>query len=998
MPVAKPEIVVNGVNVANGVLYLINWDKTRGLLEAAAKNQGGVKRTMDGPFKTHAGEMQVPPRRFVIEGQIIRQGGFLSKFEAEEQLARIFAGSPAKVRMGSLYLEATFGAPEVLEDEWTRTNEAVSYRVDGEAVPGTFFGEYGFAVGVDQGIPVVDDRVDNSSLKFYASNGRYEFNCPGTAATFAKVAVYHSASTNKTMYLRGKGGRRIPINMDADGNGRIDEAHGFILYPGKQVLWFEDEAGTPASGLTLINLNGTRFRFLGNQSNRYSQTVPLVHHRTGSASYVGTDGNIKTNGDGVSRFGLPFTIRRNLFNNSVFNGTSGWTVTNSATLAVAYPASLPAGYPPGVGDGIGNACKMTLTTYAGNLAVDITLNAGDTVTLSGWIYRPSSASGGVWKVAIANSAYSVESFVEFNEMDRWVYKSVTHTAATAGTYRLWFGSTGGAAAGNYILIAQPQWEKASAASAYQATNTSGVDVGKSTNGPGFIVEGGTFNAFRTDWNDPDVTVAVETVNGRTSTTVYKLDSSTNVTYEDFQTGKRYPVGATETWTLSWWAKGNAEPIYDWLTFDSGGVSTGRATYTWLSRPQINTSTYGFYSVRLTFPASTASCEFFRWFYDATDDTGWGTFALVQAENHVFPTTWVEPQTYRYADLVTLATGHNLLKQSERLSDSNTWLRYTGATVNANTGTSPDGTATGDNIIKGASTFVAVGQDVVVSKGGTYTFSVFLRAGSLTRAAIRVMNQTTGGVEVGVLQIADLVSGTSGWKRYVITTAGTINAGDTLRCYIYAGQTADSTAGDIYAFGAQLVEGVHPGDYCRTDDSPVLPSSNPALDPVWCQNGYLEFDYVWGAGSYPTNGKTFTFLGNGANLSPLGVWKYTADGRLFVERGFTVNGVANSTIGNRLFASPAAWLFDGRKVKWRMEWTNYLLDGVRMMTLRFYIGGTLWAEGNFAALYGSTAWVVPDVAKLISDGNTYGVFSNITWGYPSIPDNAVLDRYSMGLAS
>ncbi|MNY53747.1 hypothetical protein D3C86_1895310 [compost metagenome] len=53
-----------------------------------------------------------------------------------------------------------------------------------------------------------------------------------------------------------------------------------------------------------------------------------------------------------------------------------------------------------------------------------------------------------------------------------------------------------------------------------------------------------------------------------------------------------------------------------------------------------------------------------------------------------------------------------------------------------------------------------------------------------------------------------------------------------------------------------------------------------------------------------------------------------------------------------------------------------------MWLRLYVDGEMKYAADFAALVGAKAWVAPDASRLLSDGRTQAVISNLILGRPT----------------
>jgi hypothetical protein len=185
--------------------------------------------------------------------------------------------------------------------------------------------------------------------------------------------------------------------------------------------------------------------------------------------------------------------------------------------------------------------------------------------------------------------------------------------------------------------------------------------------------------------------------------------------------------------------------------------------------------------------------------------------------------------------------YNLLTFTEQF-DNAAWTK-TGTTVAANTTTAPDSTSTADTLAETAATSthdLLRADNVVITSGVTYTFSVYVKKGPGGSApdVIQLLffgasfpvgyanfNLSTGswGTTSGVTTIAPVNAG-SGWYRLAITATATgsssagngggisfTNNNDALgRRPSYAG----NTAADLYVWGAQLVQGTAAIDYQR----------------------------------------------------------------------------------------------------------------------------------------------------------------------------------------
>ena len=160
---------------------------------------------------------------------------------------------------------------------------------------------------------------------------------------------------------------------------------------------------------------------------------------------------------------------------------------------------------------------------------------------------------------------------------------------------------------------------------------------------------------------------------------------------------------------------------------------------------------------------------------------------------------------------------NLLTYSEQF-DNAAWTKV-GASVTANSVTSPDGTTNADTITENsANDFHIALQSPSLTSGSTYTLSVFLKAGTRNHGMVRV-----GGVGVAIK--VDLTNGSptviegsptaystvaigNGWYRCILTFVGVstnvpqFGPHDNGSGFTYQG----NGTGSVYAWGAQLEVG------------------------------------------------------------------------------------------------------------------------------------------------------------------------------------------------
>lgn len=181
-------------------------------------------------------------------------------------------------------------------------------------------------------------------------------------------------------------------------------------------------------------------------------------------------------------------------------------------------------------------------------------------------------------------------------------------------------------------------------------------------------------------------------------------------------------------------------------------------------------------------------------------------------------------------------------------------------------------------------------------------------------------------------------------------------------------------------------------YIETQATPVQAQAG-WLWPSWLtQNGYLEADICLGETANPNN-QTRIILGQqGAAATP------TMESGVIFRSSATGSGVnqINATktddIGSPVASySPASSLYDGAYHKYRVEWRNYLIAGVRTMDLRLYVDGAIVATVTRPS---STRWLTPSNLFAVHPGGAqaFQTMKNIAIGSPVLPANAVPEPY------
>lgn len=190
-------------------------------------------------------------------------------------------------------------------------------------------------------------------------------------------------------------------------------------------------------------------------------------------------------------------------------------------------------------------------------------------------------------------------------------------------------------------------------------------------------------------------------------------------------------------------------------------------------------------------------------------------------------------------IVRVTRTNYLLRSAE--FDNASWTK-TNATVSANATTSPENTATMDQILESAAAGAhTVTQAATVTSGAPQTFSISLKAGTLTRARIEmtgnvtansygVVNLSTGEFEdlgAGCTNFAIEPNGAGTWRCSVTTvsTGTAVTASLTLIDSANATSYTGSTSNYLYAWGAQLEENGDMTDYIATTTATVTATAS-----------------------------------------------------------------------------------------------------------------------------------------------------------------------------
>lgn len=274
---------------------------------------------------------------------------------------------------------------------------------------------------------------------------------------------------------------------------------------------------------------------------------------------------------------------------------------------------------------------------------------------------------------------------------------------------------------------------------------------------------------------------------------------------------------------------------------------------------------------------------------------------------------------------------NLLVQSAAF-DNASWAKQAGITVTADQATALDGTTTADQIAKTATGFQYVNQNFSGTSGVSYCFSVFLKAGTLSLAGMRLevgttqlttdINLSTGVQTVrtssGTVALVSSQNCGNGWWRYAISILAPSTAGGI--CYIYAGNASDTVAGNIFAWGAQLEATTVPTSYIPT--AGVSATRNADVVSVaninWLNRmtGTLIVDFDFSelppAATFP---RIVSLVGADPNVDEISIYYGAGTSKLAV--GITTGGVLTANPDMAAFPTLAA----RTRRKCAISWNN-----------------------------------------------------------------------------
>ena len=358
-------------------------------------------------------------------------------------------------------------------------------------------------------------------------------------------------------------------------------------------------------------------------------------------------------------------------------------------------------------------------------------------------------------------------------------------------------------------------------------------------------------------------------------------------------------------------------------------------------------------------------------------------------------------TYTDSIGVVRRSPYNLVTFSEQF-DNAAWTTFTqGAGIapvrTANFATAPDGTISADRIQcnqvnSGSPNRSAIAQNVSVTSGLVYTFSLYVKSNTGTNQNFSVqnasLNPNAGFSSQGIA--------TNEWTRYIFQGTSATTGTNSIRIGIV--DSVLSTSNDILIWGAQLVEGTSALDYFpttnrqdvpridfRNEDGTLSSCGRLLLEPQRTnsiRNSSMVGAVAGSPGTSPTNWTLVPTTGLSSQILGIGV----ENGLPYID--YRVTGTASTSNPFRFIYEQSTQIAASNAQTWTISnWFKLTGSSVTVnmaIVQRNSVGGLLvetlspisytsslqrysFSSTNSNAL---TAFVVPEVRVSITSGTTY----------------------------
>lgn len=298
----------NGViDTTDGIMFNVGYLGAESVFETAAWGKGSSVATFGGHLKIAPHVLDFPPRQIAIDPlYVINGNGAMELHHRAHDLWYLIQGRPGRIQVGSLYMPVMWDGPPKNKTRFESTT-TLEMSLSGEALPSYWTCLYGYQVGRSQGIYVIDDRLDHTSLIATTSEATaarvFVVENPGTAPTKAAMFLSVASGTftsDVTIYVRNVNAatsERVAVKVTKVTNGAgyayISPAMGLVLMPGTNTIRLEnqdgtletqtDSGGTPAWKHAIY---GTEARYLGDEIDLFNEGPAVWSlHRRGAATY-----------------------------------------------------------------------------------------------------------------------------------------------------------------------------------------------------------------------------------------------------------------------------------------------------------------------------------------------------------------------------------------------------------------------------------------------------------------------------------------------------------------------------------------------------------------------------------------------------------------------------------------------------------------------------------------------------------------------------------------
>lgn len=356
---------------------------------------------------------------------------------------------------------------------------------------------------------------------------------------------------------------------------------------------------------------------------------------------------------------------------------------------------------------------------------------------------------------------------------------------------------------------------------------------------------------------------------------------------------------------------------------------------------------------------------------------------------------------RYADIVGVRPVENLLAWSNRFDKTTAvsgtrglWYVSGAAITTATRQTGPSGVTDASSGVFAAGNYIE--QNILNAentRGKTVSISIWVRNNSSTpnsNLTLRLVDGAGGFTEQDIPNLDDQ------WRRVTVQRA--MPATNTA-CYFNLRGKGAVTAYFAHAHAWIGSEGTYnlassssagvSAPYIETQANPVYRAKGWEWPDWLTQNGYAEADVCLSETANP-NLSTRIMLGNLTSIYTPNAYGFAlARASSEATASHAIAFAKTHTTGSPVvFYTPSSSVFDGVYRKYRVEWTNYTISGVRTVQLKLYIDGTLVNTNTPSA----TSWVRPPALEIINGSTTFQTMKNIAIGSPVLPANAIPAPY------